>query len=473
MNRNHEFSDWIESVKRAPMPARVHFSAQRAVNRAKTRKKTFGIVGIPAMGLAALFLAFTILVNSSVAFARTMGEIPPLAQLAKAVAADASLKAAVENKYVQPVKAVQRQGDIEVTLEYVIADERQLSAFIRIRDLAAPEKRYRIYTSELRYSGANLGWRPAFGQGTSKPDAMIRAGDLEEVRLAAGEYERRLPSEVNLFIQLSSVDEAPAYFESGEGEGMPYLPKPIPGEWVFALSLDPALTLPGQAFDLQNRPVDIDGQRLRLKQLTVYPTRAVLLVGNDSDNTSTIASIDVSMKNDQGRTWAFVRQREPFGFIMDVTEITLESSYFANSDSLILSVEDVILIPDSGRIPIEIDIPAEKAYGLPENVRLASVVREGAQTMLYFEAYGMTPGDTATPFISLDYTKQPKLAPQEGVTRASGFMGTFWDPSGADKQGVARFYYSLIGDYAELDRLTLELVMPYKPDMDPLDIKIK
>ena len=83
MNRMEEYKALLNELDAAP--ENLEYTVKKALNRKNALQKKRRIFGMSAGSLAACFAAFVLLVNLSTPFARACGQIPVLAELAKAV----------------------------------------------------------------------------------------------------------------------------------------------------------------------------------------------------------------------------------------------------------------------------------------------------------------------------------------------------------------------------------------------------
>lgn len=100
MDRTEEFNALRQELERTP--AELEHSVTRARARAKHHKR-LRWAGIPLTGAAALFLAFTLLVNVSTSFAAAVAQVPALGPLSAALRWRGSVRTAAERGYVQAV----------------------------------------------------------------------------------------------------------------------------------------------------------------------------------------------------------------------------------------------------------------------------------------------------------------------------------------------------------------------------------
>ena len=105
-----------------------------------------------------MFAAFVLLVNLSTPFALACGKVPVLKELAAAVAFSPSLKAAVENDYVQYIGQSATDNGITVHLEYLMADQGGLMLFLSV---SGPEEATFFMPRATFTTPTEKGWRAA------------------------------------------------------------------------------------------------------------------------------------------------------------------------------------------------------------------------------------------------------------------------------------------------------------------------
>ena len=129
MDRMEEY----KALRDAPeeLPPALDGAVARARARAR-RRRLWRRISAPAGSVAAVFAAFVLLVNLSPPFALACGKVPVLKELAAAVAFSPSLKAAVENDYVQYIGQSATDNGITVHLEYLMADQGGLMLFLSV-----------------------------------------------------------------------------------------------------------------------------------------------------------------------------------------------------------------------------------------------------------------------------------------------------------------------------------------------------
>lgn len=456
MNRNNEWQEYSADMMK-DVPASVEYCAQRAIARAKKRRFRLNLARIPAMSIFVLMLTFIVLVNTSVAFAKTMGEIPPLRELAKFVAGSPSLKAAVDNKYVQPLGYAVEHDGVVVNLAYAIADARRLSLFYSVSNPSSPKNRYSITEAALRDADGNYIPCTSASGGSSN-------GTLEELQfIFYGDETLPLQTTFTVrLIDLKTEDEwKSAPVQVSDTYEPPTSPDSMEPVWSFELSLDPELTLPGEKYEL-NQWITIEGQRLYFKEFVIYPTGAKLVIEQDASNTAVLQGIGLTLENEKKLVWEQVKNGiSAAGGSEDSTlEYFMESSYFAKSKHLTLTTSRISLVPLES-LHVTVDAEDRSVTNLPDYIRLDSMWEANGELYLRFE---------------VDEAEEDHMfGPFSGIyTTADGETGySSWSSSSHKDEKPGIFYHEFSVKGHEKGPIQLELTLAPLYDIDPILIQIR
>lgn len=185
MNRMDELHEM--QMLCAETPQELEFAVQRAVSRAaakERRTKRVRRVLTPLASLAGVAAAFVIMVNASVPFAMACNKVPGLSELTQLVARDPSLRMALEHDYVQLVKQTASDGEITVSIEYLIADRSNLILFYRASDVdgepltGSPEL---IDENGVRIEGYSASWAYPGEDELQHAEFLFYEGEVPEV----------------------------------------------------------------------------------------------------------------------------------------------------------------------------------------------------------------------------------------------------------------------------------------------------
>ncbi len=349
MSRTTEY--WELKQQLAQVPEALDGTAERARQRARRHRieKRFGIsIG----SLAGICAAFVIAVNVLPTFALACGKVPILRELAAAVAFSPSLSAAVEHDYVQYVGQSQTVGDVTVSVEYVIADERRMVVFYRTEGDGAEDW--------LSWDLLNPDGTPLDGYAITS----VTSGDLK--RLEVYFTDRTIPQELLLELSVESAPDAAGRFH---------------------LRLDPdktasVVTVPVDTW------VEVDGQRLLVDRLELSPTTTTVYLGHDPDNTAWLQSLDFHFTDGEevyesgdGMLTASGEQDNP-GFYT----YYFQSFYFLEDPSdLTLWIDGAVWL-DKSEPTVTVNLTDGTWTGdTPEGIRNVTVSRSGGEILLTVE----------------------------------------------------------------------------------------
>lgn len=108
--------------------------------------------------------------------------------------------------------------------------------------------------------------------------------------------------------------------------------KANPGVWKVTMPVDKNLTKGMKEVIPVNETLVVDGQRIQVKQAIMYPTRLVLDVQIDPNNSKKIFGLsDLQLVDEQGRAW-----RTDTAIGEDTRSIYFESMYFSKPKKLTL-----------------------------------------------------------------------------------------------------------------------------------------
>ena len=246
-NRQLEYQALCRSLE--ALPPALDGVADRVRRRVRQQKKRR--LGVSFGSVAAAAAGFVLAVNLLPTFALACGRVPVLRELAAAVAFSPSLSAAVANDYVQAVGQSQTVDGMTLTLDSVIADERQVVAFYR-----ADTDLYTQISCEMTdQNGAPL-----------QNISCISGSDSDDVRqfelhAIAGQ---EIPAAFCLQLSLKLSDD--------HGETVA-----VYGPYVFQLTLDRSKSAPERVLT-PGQTVELDGQRLTVETVRLNLTRTAVTV---------------------------------------------------------------------------------------------------------------------------------------------------------------------------------------------------
>lgn len=363
MTRNEEYTNLLAALEQTP--AELEGTVAKALKRKRASQKKRRAFGVSALGLAACFTAFVLLVNLSIPFARACGTVPVLRELAKAVAWSPSLSAAVENDYVQPIGQTQTENGVTATVEYVIVDMKQLNIYYTLDSRQYPQLEA---NGNVLLPGERGGWS------SSSVSYGTPNGELRSLRMDF--IERDIPETLDLQLKVyadrsDEETEAPAVPIGEEDPFAPVSDDPAYlAEFTFPLELDPTFTAKGEII-----PVDavftLDGRTVSITEAEVYPTHMRLALHTDPDNDAWLTGLECYLEDETGRqfrptTNGILSSGMASG--SDDSTVWLDSPYFESSRHLTLHITRAEWL-DKSAPRVRLDLRRGTAENLPKGVR--------------------------------------------------------------------------------------------------------
>lgn len=341
MNRNKEFFELLNDLeKNAP-------DLSPSVRKAKERRSRAVFFYRPLAGLAACFALFVLLVNVSAPVAKACANVPIVRQLAEAVTFSRSLSDAVENDFVQQVDMVQEDGGVTAKIEYFIVDAKQVNIFYRLES----EEYKAMYTmpKALHKDG-----------GKEEPCTLrtpINDVPNEELRLITLDY---YDAEVPDSVLLEIVTYQGQKNHQGEED--------LIAKFTFLLEFDSKNLAQAIVYPV-NETVVLDGQRITVTDIEVYPTHLRVNTVGAAENTAWLKGLDFFIETEKGRF-----ETSAGGIIATGTK---EGHYSFRADSFYFyEAKQIRLIITGARWlskdmeQVKIDLKMGQADELPEGVLL-------------------------------------------------------------------------------------------------------
>ena len=438
MNRKEEYQLLLSQLEQET-PASLDDCVKKARHRARARRGWRASL----TSLGGIAAAFVLAVNVSVPFAMACSRVPGLRELTAAVAFSPSLKAAVQNDFVQYIGQSQTADGITLKLEHLIFDATQLHFFFTVDGEGYDS--FHVYPTISGPDGEEL-------EGYSITSAMSLPGELCDfgVNFTAG---FQPPQALRLTCQVTGQKEqqgmAVAPADSSVHAPRPGREPEVIAQFTFDLALDPRFTAPGQTIPME-KWVTVEGQRLLLRSLEIYPTHARLTVVSDEDNTAWCKGLDFCLTDAKGDRYEPGSRASSGSSLIshgtgEENEVVyyLESPHFTGKAPYTLHITGAKWL-DKDRAWTTIDLNDQTGQGLPDGVEVLSAQWRGKDVELTFSGVSQEGGS----LFSWDY-RDP-----EGNERTLS-SGGYATHTGEDGAGHQEWYFTL-SDYP-WDTVSLKL----------------
>ena len=360
MNRNEEFFELLTDLeKNAP-------DLSASVRKAKDRRSRSVFLYRPLAGVAACLALFVLLVNVSAPVAKACANVPILKQLVEVATFSRSLSDAVENDYVQPSDMIQEKDGVTAKIEYFIVDEKQVNIF------------YRLESEEYKAMYVQAGLLDKDGvQEACLVRTPINDVPNEELRLITIDYyDNTVPDSVQLEILAYQLQDD--YQENAQ---------PL-AEFVFQLEFNAENMAKAIVYPV-NETVVLDGQRITVTDIAVYPTHLRVNTVGAADNTAWLEGLDFFIETEKGRFETGAGGILSTGKKEGHTSFRADSTYFYEAEHLKLVITGAKWLRKDIE-PTYLNLVTKEHSELPEGAELYYVQKQGDNWTVQFH---VTPGE--------------------------------------------------------------------------------
>lgn len=418
MNRNDEFAAILEEVNR-PTPG-LEDTLKRAYKR--KRKRAAKLIVCPLGGFAACFAAFVMMVNFSVTVANACYQVPVLRELAESVIFSRSLKNAVENDYVQTLNLEQTQNGITARIEYLIVDQKQVNIFYRLTSEKYIGKYEKLVADPLisceDEDAAFYVYNHSFGEENGE---LLSA----TVDFTHGTVPDKLQCTLKVFSYYEHLSKGPTDSDSR------YL-----AEMEFNLTFDPKFTATGKVFPV-NETVILDGQRITVTNIEVYPTHLRVEVAEDDKNTAWLKNLHFYIETDQGMKFDPVSSGVTATGSADspsMVSYRADSTYFYEAEHLKIVITGAVWLRKDTESTYLNLITGEHGE-LPEGVAFEHIQKQGDDWSIKIRCVLEENGEMHRPFGDVYLDSSGKRF------TTNGWYITFTNPN---KNSSAQYFYTFV-----------------------------
>lgn len=344
--------------------AAVQQSVQTGIRQAARRRKSRVRWYMSSISAAVIILLFTGCIRVSPAFASFVEQWPGMEGIVSMIRQDKGLQMAIDQSLLQKVGITDEHDGASVTIDGIITDESRMVIFYTMKGMKDPEKgEYDIEL--LDENGDNL--PVAF--------SYFSPGETSDKNI----YENYI--DVIFTDETSPPEELSIVFKPRD--------KTRSGEWKVTLPVDKNLTKGMKKVLPVNQTLTVDGQRIEVKQATLYPTRLVLEVEFDPKNTKEVFGLsDLQLVDEQGRAW---RTNTSTG--EDERSIYFESMYFSIPKKLTLQGSGLSGL-DKDELEFSLNLESGRITGGPSTIEFMGSEVVGKDRILEFSVPDINGGFT-------------------------------------------------------------------------------
>lgn len=258
-----------EKYKGVTSPKGLDSTIQRG--REKALRKRRMKYKKPMWGLVASILTFIILLNTSVAFAKAVSNMPLIRDFANVVLVNPGIKYAFEEGYIQDVNKTCEVDGVKVTLTRIIGDNKRLIFGYTVEGIEEKEGQYispRTIDIEDK-DGKKLEMSQSQGTGDYSADGLKPLKNEKYFEVGLGGKDN-LPKNINVvfdkIVDMNNPDR-----------------EKVLSTTKFSISIeikDKILQVEPQVYVL-NKEVDLDGLNVFIREMRVYPMGTEVVIKRD------------------------------------------------------------------------------------------------------------------------------------------------------------------------------------------------
>jgi hypothetical protein len=365
-----------ERMRDIPKPDNLDSFIRKGIALGIKEKKRRKVGLFSNIAAALAMVAFLTSIRALPAFADYVSKVPGLEYLVKLINHDKGLSEAVENNFIQKVNASVTQEDLIFTIKDMILDSSKGIIFYSIESKGNHRfvnlKRMDFMDEKSERLKASVTWSSFINK-----DISVEKKLEGKVEINFGE-ETLIPDTLHIEVKLKEA-------ETGDDPSDRY--KELSSVWKFEIPVNKEGFQNMQRTYSLNKNVEIEGQRILFKEVTITPTRIAVVIEYDENNTKRIMSFDnMRLVNEKGESWATIANGVSGSKRDDNNEIKyFQSNYFTDPKELYITAEGIRAI-DKDKSTVVVDIEKGELLKAPDNrLTLEIVDRTNSSLSLHFK----------------------------------------------------------------------------------------
>ncbi|WP_166462377.1 DUF4179 domain-containing protein [Psychrobacillus vulpis] len=290
----------------------------KAKDKKRKRKKTLWTLTVAAL----LILTFITSIRVSPAFANAVASIPGMERFVHLIQFDKGLEAIIENEYYEPIGVSQIKDNMTFTIDGVIIDETGAEIFYT---LEAPHSIKNIDYNKIDLLNDNRSLIGSIGYNSPRQEHPNRK--VDKFSFVFVKPEQFTSNEFEITFQIERDNDKITTFN-------------VP----FTLKND---LKNGKVYTL-NQEVEMDGQKMLVKDIMVYPLRVAVNIEFEEQNDMEILQFeDMRIEDENGEVWSSIQNgTSGFGGVENKERTYfLQSNYFKEPKELYFKFDKVQSLP--------------------------------------------------------------------------------------------------------------------------------
>ncbi|WP_315794936.1 DUF4179 domain-containing protein [Paenibacillus sp. BIC5C1] len=359
-----------------PVPdAAAYQAVQAGIRQAARKRKSRLRWYMSSISAAAIILVFTGCIRVSPAFASFVEQLPGMEGIVSMIRQDKGLMMAIDQSLLQKVGVTDEHDGASMTVDSIITDESRMVIFYTMKGMKDPEKG--MYDIDLLdRDGKKL--PVAFSYSSPQPASEL------------GIYEDKI--DVSFTESLPPQELTVVFKERGKESN---------NKWKVTFPVDRSLTKGMKKIIPVNQTMTVDGQRIHVKQAVLYPTRLVLDIEYDRNNTKKIFGIrDLQLVDEQGRAW----RTDSSSISGSGSSVFFESMYFSTPKKLTLQGSGLSAV-DKDKLVISIDPSSGEIQGGPSSLKFLQSTVQSKNLILEFSIADAQNATSGLSFTNIEDSK--------------------------------------------------------------------
>ncbi|RSD27340.1 DUF4179 domain-containing protein [Mesobacillus subterraneus] len=341
------------------------------ISKGKRKKKQNLLFMRTFASAAILIFAFTAMLRTSETFASYVTSLPGMEKIVELVRFDKGLTSAIENDFAQKIGVSDEHDGLKVTLDSVIVDEQMMVLFYKVETSGA-HKEVSIDKFLLTDQEGKGIEEIAFSYDGWSIDMQDKGRLLQATFEFYGDHR---PDNFKLSMELSEG-------RTEEGEPM----NKLADTWVIPFSIDKDAFKDKKETIEVNETVEIEGQKVTVEKVSIYPTRIGVTVHFDEGNSKQLFGFeDLTLVDETGEEWAAINNGTTARHMDEYTkEFFLQSNFFKKPEELYLRFNSLRAL-DKDEVEIIVDPEKMEVLKAPADGRLIKVDREENHLLFAFQ----------------------------------------------------------------------------------------
>jgi hypothetical protein len=384
-----------QTIKDMPKPDTINEYIRKGMSIGIKKKRLNKIRRFSNIAAILLLAVFITSVRTMPVFAERISNIPGLEYLVDLINFDKGLNSAVENNFIEHINSSETYEGLTFTIKDVILDSSKGIVFYTIE---SEGDHHYVNLEQMKFTdeyGKDL-------QAAVSHDFFIDK-DLAVEKLLSGKVELDfnketvLPDTINIEVTIRESKTT----QSGPKENYEVLSP----TWKFQLPVDKEKIKSLQKTYVLNQSIEVEGQKIQFKQVTITPTRITVDIKYDKNNTKKIFHYDdIKLIDEKGEAWGTITNGM-LGSRIDENYETLnfQSNYFAAPKELYITGSSIRAV-DKDKCTVEVDLENNKLLKAPdEKLKLTSIDTSLPRAVLNFTLEVDDPMDEKRTFQVFDF----------------------------------------------------------------------